>query len=226
MDENKTPASLWITVILGSLFVILGFGVKFEKAFGGIGQVNIEDLISQRISEETVFDYELSKEIEQYRIFNDKGFNAIAKIENNNSVIYSIRMQSDVDYGNDGAKYFYELGRIKINSENPNKSQCSYKFKTIDYIDEELPKIPEKWVECSQSEFIKSISEFAPQKAKTFEELLAVIKKENQGDACGYLEEGEDPACDKLIKETNWDELSKQHKELLQKLRSISIEDK
>lgn len=226
MEKEKTPISLWLTVIFGTLFVLCGAIIKLQGMSGSFGEEKIEDLLAKSTSKDKVFDYELRKDIDQYNLFDDKGFNAIAKIENKGLITYSFRLQTDIHYGQEEDNYYYELGRIQINPENSQKSKCSYKFRTIDILDEEMKKIPDNWTECSESQFIKNIYKIAPKKAEAFEPLKEILDLEDKVAPCDYVEEGEDPACDKLLKENNWDELSKKHKEILQQLRSITLEEK
>ena len=229
MENEKTPLSLWLTVILGGLLALGGICVKLQGVVDSFSGETIADLLAKSTSNDKVYDQNYDKEVDQYTLFNNGEYNKIVKYEDKGIITYLFKMETDTDIGNGGDKFDYELGRITINPQDLKKCKCSYNYKpryTVDYHDDELKPIQTKWSDCSESEFIKNIHKIAPKKAEAFSALKEVLDIENKLMPCEYAEEGENPTCDKLMKEINEDELRKQHIELLQKLRNITLEEK
>lgn len=150
-----------------------------------------------------------------YKVMNDD-YNQIVSFKNENTGAdtYAFRYKTNLELGNGGGQYFvYELGRIMINPNNPNKSKCSYNFMA------NYDNNPVKWSNCSETTFINSLHKIAKLKRAEYEKFKEINKLVVQSEICAYADSRDDIECQNPDLDTAYEK----EKEQLAKLRSTTL---
>lgn len=186
MGNNAKPTlSLYLTVIIGILFIVSQF-INWDVSDN---RGKIESIISQSTSQEEVFE-DTNKAI-QYNIFGNEGYNQIITFDEKGIKVYAFRKETDTDVGNGGFKFNYELGRIYINPNNPQKSKCTYNYRAK----EDNNKVI--WIDCTEKQFIKNLDKIAELKEREYLPLKSMYEEERLLDICGMFDSENDVRCDK-----------------------------
>ena len=220
-QTQKISPYLWVTVILGALFVISQIISICGNIFDNVFAKNIENLLKEATEVTETEDLYLVDatytNAKKYSFFDDKYFNSILEFKDKGIFVYKFVVETDASVGNGGSNFSYEIGRIYINSQNPNKSKCTYNYmakfsdKQIDYF------------ECSEAQFIKSFPKISDIKKKKFIEYKKVLDEEKQLDICGYGDNENSPECSNL--EDEWSRLENLRTSKLAELRSATLEN-
>ncbi len=223
MEEttNKISPYLWVTVILGTLFILAMSINLLENLFSA----NLKNLLSNAIEVKDLEEYEISNEalisnvspnsVKLYHFFNNEYFNDVFEFNYKGSNVYKFSVETDLNVGNDGSKFSYEVGRIYVNPNNPNKSKCTYNYMA------EFSNEPVKYFECTENDFIKSLPKISALKKEKFEEYKSALEMENKLDICGYGDMENEPQC-QFLKGKNWDiEYEKNARLKTEKLKNL-----
>lgn len=141
-----------------------------------------------------------------YKFMNDN-YNQIIvfKDKNTGADTYAFRYATDLILGNGSGTYFvYEIGRILINSQNPKKSKCTYNYMAG------YDKNPVQWVDCSETNFIKTLPEIAKLKKTEFEKFRKLNKLAVQRELCAYAESRNSVECQNPKLETAYEKENEQ----------------
>ena len=224
-QKQKISPYLWVTVTLGTLFVLGQTAKICENLFNNIFADNIENLLKQatEVTEREEYDLITSESytpVKKYHFFGDKDFTDIFEFKDKGVLVYKFSVDTGVLHGNSGENFSYELGRIYLNSQNETKSRCTYNY-MANYNNKEV-----KYFECSESQFIKSLPKIAKVKKEKFDPLKPVIEKMQTADICGYSEMENKPECKEFnsYSEADWNNLSNLYDKKLAELRSATLD--
>lgn len=120
--------------------------------------------------------------------FLENNYNQISyfKDKNTGADTYAFRVKTDLEIGNSGTDFFnYEIGRIMLNSQDINKSKCSYNYRT------KLDNKEEKWIECSDKTFVESIPKIAEMKKQEYEKYKSLIRYIEKEEFCSLGDNSE-----------------------------------
>lgn len=224
-QKQKISPYLWVTVTLGTLFVLSQIITICGNIFENVFAKNIENLLKEatevtETEDSFLIDYS-DTPARKYSFFDDKYFNSILEFKDKGSSVYKFVVDTDASVGNGGSSFSYEIGRIYINSQNPNKSKCTYNY-MAKFSDKQI-----NYFECSESQFIETLPKISDLKKKKFDEYKKILDEENQLDICGYGENENNPECSHLKgknQEDEWSRLENLRTSKLAELRSVTLE--
>lgn len=219
MENNSKPTvSLYLTVVIGSLFIVsqvCSWNVSDNR-----GQ--IEKILSKSTAQEEAF--EDSNKATLYSIFGSDEYNQVVAFVEKGVKVYAFRKETDTEVGNGGFKFNYELGRIQINPNDPLKSRCTFNYRA------KMDNNDVKWLDCSEKQFIKSLNKIAKLKEKEYLPLKEMYEEERIADICGMYDSENDVRCEKYKNmsdkdyEKFWNNFNREKQKQLAKLRNTALE--
>ena len=225
-QKKKISPYLWVTVTLGTFFVLSQIISICVNIFDNVFAKNIENLLKDatevtETEDAFLIDYDITP-AKKYHFFDDKYFNSVLEFKDKGVSVYKFVVDTDEQVGNGGLNFSYELGRIYINIKEPSKSKCTYNY-MAKFSDEQI-----KYFACSEAQFIKSFPKISDIKKKKFIEYKKVLDEEKQFDICGYSANENSPECSYLKgknREEEWGRLEDLSSSKLAELRSATLEN-
>lgn len=226
--ENKNWASVeefqrvqkkWATVsnIIGIVSIILSISLLGLASFLEDSNLNITSVLSQCSAPENYEEAEYSENDEYIGTYNatkytcnNENYNQVIKFkkdDKSSEETYAFRVETDEHAGNGGENFKYEIGRIVIDTVNPNSDKCTYNYNGN-----------ADWKQCTEKDFIKSLPKISLLKAEAFEPLKPLIKELIEWDIKGL---NWDPDYDEQKVEEAYDKYEKQ----LKILRNVSLDN-
>ena len=220
-DEAKPTISLYLVVILGSLFVLSQVSKYFKVTDNE--HTSISKIIETSTSKEET--YEGNIPAVEYKFQNNKNYNQIVTFEKNGIKTFAFRMETDTEVGNGGYNFNYEIGRIMFDINDRTKSACTFNFRTT------ADGNKFKWFDnCSESKFLTNLNDAAELKRKEYDIIKPMYEELGLIDVCGMAGSEDDSVCKKYSKMSDkefteyFNNLEKRKRKQLAKLRNITIE--
>jgi len=224
-SNNKMFSPLVVTVlfICSFIFICQKFNIYsvFKSEISRLFPENLEKILNKASAIESV--YLENKQAQKY-IFNEKkDYNNILKFRENNKDIYVFNIETQTqNLKYNKSEIGYELGRIYLNINDKNKSQCTYNY-GIQAYGKNVEYFP-----CSENQFLKSLPEIAKLKKDAYEKLQNTTDEYNRLKYCESLKNYQNNSecfglSDSNFSETTYDRLNKLREYQLKNLLDTTL---
>ncbi len=207
-----TISNIIVGIILVLSIVLLSIACIIED-----NNLTITSVLSKCGATESYQEFEYSGNDEYVGTYNatkytcnNENFNQVIRFkkdEKSSEETYAFRVETNEQAGNGGENFNYEIGRIVIDTVNPNSDKCTYNYRGN-----------ADWKPCSEKDFIKSLPKISSMKAKAYEPLKPLMKELIEWD----------------IKDLNWapdydeqkaEETYEKYEKQLKILRNVSLDN-
>lgn len=207
-----TISNIIVGIILVLSIVLLGIACIIED-----NNLTITSVLSKCGATESYQEFEYSGNDEYVGTYNatkytcnNENFNQVIRFkkdEKSSEETYAFRVETNEQAGNGGENFNYEIGRIVIDTVNPNSDKCTYNYRGN-----------ADWKPCSEKDFIKSLPKISSMKAKAYEPLKPLMKELIEWDIKGL---NWAPDYDEQKAEETYEKYEKQ----LKILRNVSLDN-
>ena len=216
-SNNKifSPLVLTAFVICSFIFACQKFNLYsvFKSEISRLFPENLEKILDKASAKESV--YLGNKQAQKYVFDEKKDYDNILKFNENNKDIYVFNIETQ-NLKDDKSKIAYELGRIYLNINDKNKSQCTYNY-GIQAYGKNVEYFP-----CSETQFLKSLPEIATLKNDAYEKLKNTTDEYNRLKYCESLKNYKNNSECFGLNDTNFSETTY---ERLDKLREYQLKN-